>query len=457
MRPELKAFPAMSEWLHEADYQTQGRQFLFDTKACALWWRMGRGKTVTTAMAAADLIDIGLAKRVLVIAPKRVAVKTWPAEFSRWDQLSGVSHVNLSVPGSPARKQRVKMPTDFNFINWELLPWLVENYQDRWLWDMVIVDESSKIKTQGVWWKGLASVRRKIRRIVELTGSPSPNGLLDVWAPIYMLDRGRRLGTTKEAFKDRWFYTDRGGKTHIRGKPAQAEIHHRLHDVVYALRSVVDTGHNLVYNPIPVELPDKYMTEYRQLEREAFLQIDKDTALDAFNAAALTGKLLQYASGAVYTEHPVWQEFHTVKLEVLDDIIQEAEGRPIIVAYNHRHELERILRRYPEARQMDKRGEVVDEWNRGEVPLLVMHPAAGGHGLNMQFGGATIVWFSLTWSLDLFEQLIARLYGRRGQKEDVIVHMMMAEGTLDEEVRWRLEGKHSVQEALMLAMERRRY
>lgn len=442
-------------WYKErADYQLNGQDFLFDCKAAALWWRMGRGKTAVAGAAAAQLIDLGFSKRVLVIAPKRVACKTWPTEFDTWDYLSGTRHVTLTGKRKDMPKL-IHLPTDFNFINWENLPWLVETYANNWLWDYVIIDESSKIKTQGTWWKSLVSVRRHIKRVVELTGSPSPNGLSDIWSPIYLLDRGRRLGRSKNAFMQKWFFTDTSGQVCIRGKPAEREIHDRLSDIVYALRSVVGTK-KLIYNHIPIELPDKYMMQYRELERNAFLQIDEGTTLDAFNAAALTGKLLQFASGAVYTEHPTWENVHDIKLKALDDVIEEAEGRPVIVAYNHRHELHRIVKRYPQARVMDKRGDIVDEWNRGEVPMLVMHPGAGGHGLNMQFGGSTIIWFSLTWSLDLFEQLIARLYGRRGQTEDVIVHMLIAESTLDEEVRWRLEGKHSVQEALMQAMERRR-
>ncbi len=437
-----------------ADYQLQGQDFLFENKVAALWWRMGRGKTAAAACAATQLIDLGFARRVLVIAPKRVAIKTWPQEFRDWDYLSGVRHVTITGKRTTFAKQ-IQIPTDFNFINWENLPWLVENYKNNWLWDYVILDESSKVKTQGTWWKSLVQVRRYIKRLVELTGSPSPNGLLDVWAPVYLLDKGRRLGLTKEAYKSRFFFTDGSGDTCIRGKKAEKDIHDRLNDIIHALRSTIGY-HKLIHNPIPIELPDRYMMQYRELERNAFLQMDKGATLDAFNAAALTGKLLQFASGAVYTDHPTWENVHTVKLEALDDLIEESEGRPVIVAYNHRHELHRILKRYPQARTMDKRGDIVDEWNRGQVPLLVMHPGAGGHGLNMQFGGSTIIWFSLTWSLDLFEQLIARLYGRRGQTEDVINHMLIAEDTLDEEVRWRLEGKHSVQEALMKAMERRR-
>lgn len=440
------------------DYQADGVGFLLGTRAAALWWRMGRGKTATTATAVADAIDVGFSGKALVVAPKRVATQTWPNEFKKWDHLSGLRWIALT--GS--RKQRIidaQRDADVYLINWEMFPWLVDEFKLRWKWDLLVLDEASKVKNQGTAnYKAAKTLRQNnlVSRVVELTGSPAPNGLKDVWAPIYLLDRGRRLGRTQDAFLKRWFYTDRQGQLQIMGKPAQEEINDRLSDIVYALRSAV-TGNEPIVNRVMVELPPKAMREYDQLERTAFLQLENEEKITAVNAAAITGKLLQYASGGVYTEHPAWVEVHKAKMEALEDIIEEAQGDPVIVAYHSRHEMERILRAFPQAVSIDQAGDTLEEdWNAKKIPILVMHPQSGGHGLNLQFGGATIVWFSLGWNLEHYEQLIARLHGRHGQARDVIVHQIMAQGTIDEEVDLRLAGKASVQEALMIAAERRR-
>lgn len=442
-------------WLPK-DFQEQGRLFLNDTPAAALWWRMGRGKTVTAATAMADLLDIGMARRCLVVAPVRVMSQTWPNEFKKWQHLSGIKY--QVIRGTPKqRRAQALMPADVHFINWEALHWLVEEFKLEWRWDLVILDESSKIKNQSSrMYQSIKEIRPEIKRIIELTGSPATNGLKNVWAPMYILDRGRRLGRTEDAFKKRWFFTDASGAMHVRGKPAEKDIHDRIQDVVFALRSAV-TGNEPIYNRVMVDLPPAVMQQYRKLETQAFLELDTGSVVEPFNAAAVTGKLLQFASGAVYTEHPVWEEVDNTKLDTLADIIDDANGRPMIVAYNSKHECERILRRFPQAVHIEQlKDNVEEEWNRGAVPVLVMHPQSGGHGLNLQFGGSTIVWFSLTWNLEHFEQLIARLHGRHGQEDDVIVHMLMANNTLDLEVDLRLVGKASVQEALMIAAERRR-
>lgn len=446
----------MSEIWRPKDFQEQGRLFLNDTPAAALWWRMGRGKTVTTATAMADLIDIGMARRGLVVAPVRVMSQTWPNEFKKWAHLNGLKY--QVIRGTPKqRRAQALAKADIHLINWESLHWLVDEFKGQWPWDLVTLDEASKVKNQGSrTYQVTKEIRPEIKRIIELTGSPATNGLKNVWAPMYILDRGRRLGRTEESFRNRWFFTDRAGTTHIRGKVAEDDIHDRIHDVVYALRSAV-TGNEPIFNRVHVQLPGNVMQQYRRLENQAFLELDNGKTIEPFNAAAVTGKLLQFASGAVYTEHPAWTEVDRTKLDTLADIVDDAMGRPMIVAYNSRHECERIMARFPQAVHIEQLGDQVEErWNSGNIPMLVMHPQSGGHGLNLQFGGSTVVWFSLTWNLEHFEQLIARLHGRHGQLDDVIVHMMIAMGTLDEEVDLRLVEKASVQEALMIAAERRR-
>jgi len=344
-------------------------------------------------------------------------------------------------------------------VNWENLPWLVDEFKLVWKWDTLVLDEASKVKNQSTAkYRAVKELRMKqlVSRLYELTGSPAPNGLKDVWAPVYLMDRGRRLGRTQEAFINRWFFRDRAGQLQIRGEPAQLEINDRVGDIVYALRSAV-THNEPIINRIPIELSSQAMAEYKQLENTTFLELENGEEVTAATAAAITGKLLQYASGAVYTERPEWVETHKAKLDVLHDIMEEAAGDPVIVAYNSRHELYRIQREFPQAVAIEDCGDdLEDNFNAGRIPMLVMHPASGGHGLNLQFGGATIVWFSLTWNLEFYEQLIARLHGRHGQDRDVIVHQLIANNTLDEEVDLRLSGKASVQEALMIAAERRR-
>jgi SNF2 family DNA or RNA helicase len=447
----------MSEIWKPKDFQDEGRCFLFDHKAAALWWRMGRGKTVTTASAFADLLDIGLSGKILVVAPKRVAKQTWPNEFKKWDHLSGMRWSTI-IGTAKQRKEAANRNADVYFTNWENIAWLLDEYKIGWKWDTVVLDEASKVKSQSTRnYKTVKHLRmhKMVDRLYELTGSPAPNGLKDVWAPVYLMDRGRRLGRTQDAYLNRFFFRDRSGDLQIRGLPAQEHINDRLKDIVYALRSAV-TDDEPIINPVEIELPSVVMEKYRQLETTTFLEIE-GKQVTAAQASAMSGKLLQFASGGVYTEHPEWVEVHQEKIHALQDIIEESEGDPVIVAYGSRHERERILAAFPQAVAIDDAGDTLEEdWNAKRIPILVMHPGSGGHGLNLQFGGATIVWFSLTWNLEFFEQTISRLHGRHGQERDVIVHLLIAKDTLDEEVKLRLEGKASVQEALMIAQERRR-
>lgn len=449
----------MTEIWKPKDFQEEGSRFLYNTPAAALWWRMGRGKTVTAASAAVDLLDLGQVVRVLIVAPVLVASQTWPNEFKKWEHLADVELQLIRHTKADKRREQALNPTAQVFlINWEMLHWLVAEFGGAaWRWDMLILDEASKVKNQGSrMYKAVEEIRPHVKRVVELTGSPATNGLKNVWAPMYLLDRGRRLGRTEDAYRKRFFFTDMAGTVHVRGEPAKKEINNRIADVVFALRSAV-TGDEPIFNRIVMDLPKKVFADYQKLETQAFLELDTGDKIEPFNAAAVTGKLLQFASGGVYTEHPEWVEVDDTKIRKLQDLVEEAEGAPMIVAYNSTHERMRIMREFPQAVWIKDLGDKVEEvWNKGETPMLVMHPASGGHGLNLQFGGSTIVWFSLTWNLEHFEQLIGRLHGRHGQKEDVMVHLLMANETLDREVDLRLTEKASVQEALMIAAERRR-
>lgn len=439
------------------EYNTHGIDFLFERKVGALWWEMGLGKTATTATGVTDLMELGMANQTLVVAPLRVAEKSWPDEFRKWDHLN--PYPFQFIRGTPTQRAvQCKRDVAFHFINYEQLDWLTHEFQKNWPWDTVVLDESSKIKNQGsVRSKSLKRIRPQIDRLYELTGSPAPNGLKDTWNQIYMMDKGRRLGRTEDAFKRQWFYRDRAGKLQLRGRRAEQEIHARLADICFSAlaKDHLDMG-KPHYNEIPIDLKSAY-GQYAELERKTFLDLEDGNEIDAFNAAALTNKLLQFAGGGVYTERETrkWSEVHQYKIEAVKDIMEEAAGQPVLVAYNFKHELERLQREFPDAVVIGKDVSVIDDWNAGKIKMLLAHPASAGHGLNLQDGGHTIVWFSLNWSLELFEQFNARLH-RQGQKSPVIIHMLIAEGTMDEEVWLRLQGKASVQEALMVAMRRRK-
>ncbi|MBX6395631.1 MAG: DEAD/DEAH box helicase [Alicyclobacillaceae bacterium] len=297
-----------------------------------------------------------------------------------------------------------------------------------------------------------------MRRVLGLTGTPTPNGLIDLWAQIYLLDMGERLGKTATGFRDRYFEPDRRGPAGViyswRPKPgAEKAIYERLSDICVSMRAEdwLELPER-IDRVVPVRLPPVAMEQYRRLERDLLLEF-ADADVVASSAAALSNKLLQLANGAVYDELQSVKEIHDAKLDALEDVIETANGKPVLVFYTYRHDLARLKRRFPEARALDSAADIED-WNAGRIPVLLVHPASAGHGLNLQAGGHIIVWFGLTWSLELYEQANARLY-RQGQTERVIVHHLVAEGTIDEDVMRALGGKAAKQEALLAAVKAR--
>lgn len=440
------------------EYQAYCIDYLLERPAAALWLKPGMGKTVT-ALTAADrlLYDYFAASKVLVIAPLRVAEDTWTRESAKWDHLQ---HLRVSRVLGSARERlaALAVEADVYCINRENVPWLVKLYGLAWPFELVIVDESSSFRNPSAQrFKALRKVRPLIKYIWELTGTPRPRSLLDLWAQVYLLDRGERLGKTMTEYKNRYFTPGRrNGYVVYEWTPrpgAEAEVYSKISDICVSMqaRDYLKLP-ELVETTRPVPLSPEARELYDRMERETILELAGEV-IDAGSAAAVNGKLLQIAGGAVYDDDHVAHELHTAKLDALEDILEEANGEPVLVAYNFRHERDRILARFPQAVQL-KDSETIAAWNRGEIPVLLAHPAGAGHGLNLQDGGHIIVWFSPTYDQELIEQFIDRLY-RQGQRETTSVIWLIVEGTVDEDARRSAEVKANGQDAMMEAVKAR--
>lgn len=439
-------------------YQIYATNRIIELPAVGLFLKMGLGKTVATLTAIAELMhDYFIISRVLVIAPLRVAEDTWAREAAKWDHLQYLRIAK--VLGSQQQRIRaLSSPADIYVVNRENVPWLVEHYGRDWPFDMVVVDELSSFKSSSARrFRALRKVRPLIRRIVGLTGTPASNGLIDLWAQIYLLDRGERLGQTLTGYRNRYFVPGRRNQNVIfewLPKPeADAAIYVKLSDICVSM-SAADWLQlpERIDRVVPVQLPPAARAEYKQLERDRLIPLAEGDVV-AGEAAVLANKLLQLANGAVYDELHGVHEVHEAKLEALEDLIEAANGQPVLVFYAYKHDLARIQQRFPVARKLDTSDDIA-AWNAGEISLLLAHPASAGHGLNLQAGGHIVVWFGLTWSLELYQQANARLH-RQGQEHAVIVHHIIAEDTLDEQVMKVLSGKAAGQEALMEAVKAR--
>ncbi len=440
------------------DYQAYCIDYLLSHPTAGLFLKPGMGKTSTSLTAAERLMyDRFEISKVLVIAPLRVAEDTWSRESEKWDHLR---HLRISkVLGSEKeRLAALAVDADVYCINRENVPWLVKHYGLGWPFEAVIVDESSSFRNPSAQrFKALRKVRPLIRYIWELTGTPRPRSLLDLWAQIYLLDRGERLGKTMTEYKNRYFTPGRrNGYVVYEWIPrpgAEAEIYAKISDICVSMEAKDYLAlPELVTTPRVVPLSPEVREQYEQMEREAVLELPEDV-IDAGSAAAVNGKLLQIAGGAVYDEDHNVHELHAAKLDVLEDIMEEANGEPVLVAYWYKHERDRIMARFPQAVQL-KDSETIAAWNRGEIPMLLVHPAGAGHGLNLQDGGHIVVWFGPTYDGELNEQLIDRLY-RQGQKETTSVIYLVAEGTVDLDAMASLEAKANGQDAMMKAIKAR--
>ena len=434
-------------------YQERASRFVEDRPACALFLDMGLGKTVAALTAVDRLVHDWLeVDRVLVIAPKSVALNTWAAEASKWDHLRRL-RVSVAVGSAAQRRRALAEPSDVCVINRENTAWLVaECRASGWPFDMVVLDESSSFKDPSTRrFKALRSVRPRIRRIVELTGTPSPNGLMDLWAQLWLLDMGRRLGRTLGDYRRRYFREGRrnGAVVYdwIPVAGAAEAVTEAIGDVCLSMRAsdwlemppVVDAG-------LSVDLGGRQHAAYRKFEREQLMSVDGEE-IEAATAAALANKLLQYTGGAVYDADHGWHEVGTAKLEALEEIV-EAAGSPVLVYCQYRSERERITAAMPSATVFRGEPDVLARWNRGAIPVLLAHPASVAYGLNMQDGGHVIVWYSPTWNLELYQQANARLH-RQGQRHPVMLYHLVAPGTIDEAVMASLRGKGGAQDALL--------
>lgn len=394
-----------------------------------------------------------------MVAPLRVAEDTWTKESAKWDHLRGLRVVR--VLGSQAQRIRaLETDADIYCINRENIPWLVKYYGTEWPFDGVVLDELSSFKSpSSKRFKAMRKVRPLIKHIVGLTGTPSPNGLIDLWAQIYLLDQGKRLGRTLTEYRNRYFNPGRrNGYVIYDWVPkdgAEDEIYRRISDICISMKACD-------YLKLPervdvvrtVKLDDEAQTAYTEMEKEAVLELGPNEIVDAGTAAVVSGKLLQIANGAVYDENGKTHIIHESKLDTLEDVIEAVNGRPVLVFYAYQHDLERIMQRFPQARKLEGSAEI-DAWNRGEIPILLAHPAGAGHGLNLQAGGNHIVWFGLTWSLELYQQANARIYRQGVKGERVSITHLVTEGTIDEDVMRVLDGKATRQDALLEAVKAR--
>ena len=437
------------------DYQTFATNFVLEHPACGLILDMGLGKSVITLTALWSLLldsfDVG---KVLVVAPKRVAENTWPTELKKWEHLDGLTW-SLVLGSEKDRRAALQRRAKIYIINRENVTWLVDNY--RWDFDTLVIDELSSFKSSKAQrFRALKRVRPRINRVIGLTGTPQPNGLLDLWPQMYLLDMGQRLGRFVGGYRERFFLPDKRNREVIYSyKPkegAEEKIYELISDICISMRAADNLDMpGLVASRVEVQMNAKERKLYEGFERDMVLHL-KDGDLDAVNAAALSGKLVQMANGAVYGENRKVHHIHDRKLDALEDIIEAANGKPLLVAYWYKHDLERIRQRF-EVRTIDTPKDIAD-WNEGKIPVALIHPASAGHGLNLQDGGSTIVWFGLTWSLEFYQQLNARLW-RQGQKHTVVIQHIVAAGTHDEDIMNALEKKDMSQTALIAAVKAR--
>lgn len=441
-------------------YQRYAIQRAIDQAACGLFLDMGLGKTVITLSAIVELMHERFeVARTLVIAPKRVAEETWTSEAAKWDH---TSHLRIAkILGS--REDRIRalnQSADIWVINRENVTWLVDHLGKSWPFDLVVIDELSSFKSsKSQRFRSLRKVRPRIKRILGLTGTPTPNGLIDLWPQVYLLDQGDRLGKTLSGYRDCYFQPGRRDPTRqivfewIPKPGAEKAIHDKLSDLCVSIR-----GDDWLQLPeridrrVTVRLPQRAKEHYRQLERDLLLPL-ADSVVTADTAAALSNKLLQFPNGAVYDEAGAVHEVHDAKLDALEDLVEAANGKPLLVFYSYRHDRDRILRRFPQAVPLTGPSDT-RRWNRGEIPILLAHPASAGHGLNLQEGGNHVVWFGITWSLELYQQGNARIH-RQGQIQKVVVHHLIAKEMLDEDVISRLTQKRATQNSLLEALKAR--
>lgn len=450
------------------NYQHHTIEHVIANKAAGVFLEMGLGKTISTLTAIKQLMFEDLAvDKVLVIAPKKVAQSTWTDEIQKWDHTRQLT-ISVVIGTERQRIEALRAKADIYTINRENVAWLVSYFGGAWPFDMVVIDELSSFKNaKSIRFKALRTVRPLCRRVVGLTGTPAPNGLLDLWPQLYLLDQGERLGKTITGYRDKYFTPGkRNGhvifnynlKTDEKGQPSpyEKEIYNKIGDICISMKAKdylelpdrIDRINHVV-------LSDTVMQQYLEFEKKLILSLENVEDISTANAAGLTNKLLQFTNGAVYDAEHQWHEVHNEKLEALEEDMEAANGNPVLVFYQFKSDMERILKHFkaykPQVLNGDKE---IKSWNEGKIQMLLAHAASAGHGLNLQFGGHHIEWFGVPWGLELYQQAVARL-DRQGQTMPVINSRLIAKGTIDEEVLAALERKASVQDAMMEAVKAR--
>ena len=437
------------------EYQEYAIRFIEENPVAAVLLDMGMGKTSIVLTAIVELMyEWFEVNRVLIIGPLRVARTTWPEEIKKWDHMKGVRY-SVMVGSAAERKAALEADADIYIINRENVPWLVEQCGSSFNFDMVVIDELSSFKSwQTKRFKALMKVRPFVSRIVGLTGTPSSNGLMDLWAEFRVLDMGKRLGRFITHYRTAYFQPDkRNAQVVFSYKPlpgAEDAIYEKISDITISMRAgdYLDMP-ECVMNEVKVTLSEKERKAYDTMRSELVLSLGGEE-VDAGNAAALANKLSQMANGAVYGEDKKILPLHDRKLDALEDLIEAANGKPVLVAYWFKHDLERIRARFT-VREIKTAQDIAD-WNQGKIPVAVIHPASAGHGLNLQAGGSTLIWFGLTWSLELYQQTNARLW-RQGQKaQTVVIHHIITTDTIDERIMSALRRKDKTQSALIDAV-----
>lgn len=437
------------------DYQTFATYFILEHPISAILLEMGLGKTVITLTAIKDLMyDNFEITKVLIIAPLRVAMTVWKQECEKWEHLQNFK-CSIAIGTEAERRNALRAKADIYIINRENVDWLINKSNLPFDYDMVVIDELSSFKSASAKrFKSLMKVRPKVKRIVGLTGTPSSNGLMDLWAEFKLLDMGKRLGRFITHFRSNFFDPDKRNQQMVFSyKPkvgAEDEIYRLISDITISMKSTDYLKMpECVINEVAVSLSEKERKAYDSLKRDLVLSI-KDCEIDAVNAAALSNKLCQMANGAVYGEDKKVFEIHDRKLDALEDLLESANGKHVLVAYWFKHDLDRIKKRFT-VREI-KSSDDIRDWNNGNIPVGVIHPASAGHGLNLQSGGSTLIWFGLTWSLELYQQTNARLWRQGQNAETVVIHHIIAKDTIDEQIMTALSRKEKTQSALIDAV-----
>lgn len=433
------------------NYQDYATKFIKDKELAAIFLECGLGKSIITLTAIKEMLEEKVIKRVLVVAPLRVAKSTWPNEIEKWEHLKGLTYA-VAVGNQKERVQALNKKTDITIINRENIEWLITKSGCKWNYDMLVIDELSSFKSPTAKrFKYLIKVRPYVARIVGLTGTPSSNGLMDLWAEFRLLDMGERLGRYITRYRESYFRPDkRNAQVVFSYKPlpgAEEQIYKKISDITISMRAKDYLKlPELVMNNVYVKMDENEQAVYDSFKKDMVTEI-QGQEIDAINAAVLSNKLLQMSNGAIYTEDKKTILIHNAKLNALEDLIEAANGKPVLVAYWFNHDIKRIKDRIPYAREI-KTQKDIDDWNKGDILVGLIHPASAGHGLNLQDGGFTLIWFGLTWSLEYYQQTNARLH-RQGQKNTVVIHHIITEQSIDERVIKALSTKEVEQDHLI--------